>query len=98
MNPKDMKTYRLIIKGKVQGVGFRYWFSNLETSHKLNGYIKNLKKSDKVEAIIQGDTKDILKIIKKSKVGPKFAVVDEVLINEISNNIQYEEFIIKYEN
>ena len=29
MNTNEIKTYRLIIKGKVQGVGFRYWFSDL---------------------------------------------------------------------
>ena len=29
---KNLKTYRLIIKGKVQEVGFRYWFNNLANS------------------------------------------------------------------
>jgi len=29
MNTEKIKTYRLIIKGKVQNVGFRHWFSNL---------------------------------------------------------------------
>ena len=41
MNFNETKTYRLIIKGKVQGVGFRHWFSNLAISLGLNGYIQN---------------------------------------------------------
>ena len=42
MNTNEIKTYRLIIKGKVQGVGFRHWFSDLAISLGLNGYIQNL--------------------------------------------------------
>ena len=32
MENKEIKTYRLIIKGKVQNVGFRHWFSDLAIS------------------------------------------------------------------
>ena len=42
MNTNEIKTYRLIIKGKVQGVGFRHWFSDLAISLGLNGYVQNL--------------------------------------------------------
>ena len=41
MNTNEIKTYRLIIKGKVQEVGFRHWFSDLAISLGLNGYIQN---------------------------------------------------------
>ena len=41
MNTNEIKTYRLIIKGKVQGVGFRHWFSDIAISLGLNGYIQN---------------------------------------------------------
>ena len=41
MNNSDLKTYRLIIKGKVQDVGFRHWFSNLAISLGLDGYVQN---------------------------------------------------------
>ena len=37
MNTNEIKTYRLIIKGKVQNVGFRHWFSDLAISLGLNG-------------------------------------------------------------
>ena len=54
MSSNEIKTYRLIIKGKVQGVGFRHWFSNLAIALGLNGYIQNLLNKDEVEAIVQG--------------------------------------------
>jgi len=57
MNINDTKTYRLIIKGKVQEVGFCHWFSNLAISLGLNGYIQNKEGKDEVEAIVQGEMK-----------------------------------------
>ena len=96
MNTKEVKTYRLIIRGKVQGVGFRYWFSNLAISLGLNGYIQNQHNKDEVKAIIQGNIDDILKISKKSKEGPKDALIKEVVSNLIFNKINYSDFIVKY--
>ena len=71
MENKEIKTYRLIIKGKVQNVGFRHWFSDLAISLGLNGYVQNKESKDEVEAIIQGDMQSILSITEKSKTGPE---------------------------
>ena len=98
MNTKTVKTYRLIIKGKVQDVGFRYWFRNLALSFKLNGYVMNRKNNDEVETIVQGNMVDILQITEKSKIGPKLALVEEVVSKQIFNKIQYKEFKVKYKN
>ena len=98
MNTKEIKTYRLIIKGKVQDVGFRHWFSNLAISFGLNGYIQNQHNKDEVEAIIQGNMDDILNIAEKSKTGPELALVEGVIPNEIISNVTYSGFIIKYDN
>ena len=35
-----MKKY-LVISGKVQGVGFRYWMKNLAINNNINGWVKN---------------------------------------------------------
>ena len=96
MNFNDTKTYRLIIKGKVQGVGFRHWFSNLAISLGLNGYIQNKESKDEVEAIVQGEMKDILTITEKSRTGPELALIEGVIPNNIIRNVTYSEFIVKY--
>ena len=98
MNTKETKTYRLIIKGKVQDVGFRHWFSNLAISLGLNGYIQNQNNRDEVEAIIQGDMENILNIAEKSKTGPELALVEGVIPNKIITNATYSGFIVKYDN
>ena len=98
MNTKEAKTYRLIIKGRVQGVGFRHWFSNLAISLGLDGYIQNQHNKDEVEAIIQGDMENILNIAEKSKTGPELALVEGVIPNKIISNATYSGFIVKYDN
>ena len=87
MNFNETKTYRLIIKGKVQGVGFRHWFSNLAISLGLNGYIQNKESKDEVEAIVQGEMKNILTITEKSKTGPELSLVEGVIPNNIISNV-----------
>ena len=96
MNFNDIKTYSLIIKGKVKGVGFRHWFSNLAISLGLNGYIQNKESKDEVEAIVQGEMKNIITITKKSKMGPELALVEGVIPNYIISNVTYSGFIVKY--
>ena len=98
MNTNEIKTYRLIIKGKVQNVGFRHWFSDIAISLGLNGYIQNKESTDEVEAIIQGNMKDILTITERSKSGPKMSLVEGVIPNQIISNVKYSGFIVKYDN
>ena len=97
MENKEIKTYRLIIKGKVQNVGFRHWFSDLAISLGLNGYVQNKESKDEVEAIIQGEMQSILSITEKSKTGPKLALVEGVIPSNIISNVTYSGFIVKYE-
>ena len=96
MNFNDTKTYRLIIKGKVQGVGFRHWFSNLAISLGLNGYIQNKESKDEVEAIVQGEMKNILTITEKSRTGPELSLVEGIIPNNIISNVTCSGFIVKY--
>ena len=98
MTKINFKTYRLIIKGKVQNVGFRHWFSDLAISLGLNGYIQNKESTDEVEAIVQGDMQSILSITEKCRIGPELALVEGVITNNIISNVTYSGFIVKYEN
>ena len=97
MNTKEIKTYRLTIKGRVQNVGFRHWFSDLAISLGLNGYVQNNNK-DEVEAIVQGNIENILNITEKCKDGPDLALVESIIPNIIYSNVKYSGFIVKYVN
>ena len=92
---KDIKTYKFIIKGNVQGVGFRYWFYQEAIALSLKGYVKNLNNHNEVESIVQGRMDRILYMIEKCKTGPKLASVKEVISTQIINNEFYTSFLIK---
>ena len=74
----NIKTYLLTIKGKVQNVGFRYWFHQEAINLDLKGYVKNLNDENEVESLVQGQLSEILDIIEKSKKGPELALIEEV--------------------
>ena len=92
---KNIKTYLLTIKGKVQNVGFRYWFHQKAINLDLKGYVKNLNNKNEVESLIQGHLNKILHIIEKSKKGPQLAIVENVIFKETFTNKIYTNFIIK---
>ena len=47
------KAIKLIIQGRVQGVGYRRWFQQQALALQLNGYVRNLATGE-VEAVIIG--------------------------------------------
>ena len=83
----------LVISGKVQGVGFRYWMQNLAIENNISGWIKN-KMSGDVEALIVGQEKEIRELIKLCEMGPGSAIVDCVQINNYDKDYSKEGFDI----
>ena len=83
----------LVISGKVQGVGFRYWMQNLAIENNISGWIKN-KMSGDVEALIVGQEKEIRELIKLCEMGPSSAIVDRVQINNYDKDYSKKGFDI----
>lgn len=67
----------VIFKGRVQGVGFRYYCLGIARRMKLTGWVRNLYNGD-VEMEVQGDSKDIEMYLYKIKQGDGFIRVDEM--------------------
>ena len=68
MNNSEIKTYRLIIKGKVQNVGFRHWFSDLAISLGLNGYVQNKESKDEVKQLFKAICSPYYLLLKNQKM------------------------------
>ena len=83
----------LVISGKVQGVGFRYWMQNLAISNNISGWVKN-KLSGDVEVLIIGQEREIQKLIKQCKIGPSSATIQNILINDYDQDYSKEGFNI----
>ena len=75
----------LVISGKVQGVGFRYWMQNLAINNNISGWVKN-RSSGGVEALIIGQEKEVQKLIKQCKIGPSSATIQNIQINDYNQD------------
>lgn len=76
-----MKNLHLLIKGRVQGVGFRYAAKNLARALKLSGYVKNLP-DDSVFIEVEGEDDPVNEFTQWCHRGPERAVVKEVIVQE----------------
>lgn len=85
----------LIIKGKVQGVGFRFFAQFKASPLSLTGYAKNLSNGD-VEIEIQGDETKIEVFIKELKRGNGFCRVDEIYETILPLEKKETRFMAKY--
>ena len=83
----------LVISGRVQGVGFRYWLHSLSNKKNIFGWVKNTI-SGNVEALIVGDEKEVEDLIKLCKKGPISSKVDNVKVNEYKKDYFKKSFDI----
>ena len=67
----------IIIIGKVQGVGFRYWLYEAAIQKNIYGWVKN-KVSGEVEALLIGSDVKINNLIKLCKKGPPLSEVKKI--------------------
>jgi len=72
---------RLMIEGRVQGVGYRASFANKAIALGLSGWVRN-RKDGSVEACVHGEVAAIEAIILWAKRGPATALVRNVTIED----------------
>lgn len=87
------RSYKVTVKGKVQGVAYR--FNAQAVGHKLNltGYVKNLHDGS-VFAHVEGKEDDINKFIDWCYLGSRLAKVSEVAAEE-TDFVGFQTFEIK---
>ena len=80
---------RLIIEGRVQGVGYRVSFAEQAEKLGLAGWVRN-RRDGTVEALVHGETGDVERIIQWSKVGPPEAKVTNLIIEQSTESVVSE--------
>ena len=83
----------IIVKGKVQGVGFRYWLYKAAVQRNINGWVRN-KISGEVEAVLIGNDAEINNLIKLCKKGPTSSEVAKVKVQNYQKEYLKKSFDI----
>lgn len=89
-----MISYKITVKGKVQGVSFRNYAKNKAQELGLCGYVKNLRNGD-VELKIEGEEAKIYEMVDWCHFGSPRAQVESVEIETIEFQ-NFENFMLKY--
>jgi acylphosphatase len=79
----DMKRVRIIVKGVVQGVGFRYFTMQLARDYGITGWVRNCADGS-VEVEAEGEEIIVESFIKDLKIGPHSADVTGVTVQPLS--------------
>jgi acylphosphatase len=85
---------RIIVHGRVQGVGFRYFVQHIAARLGLAGDVRNCPDST-VEIVVEGDAKKVAELIKEVQRGPSLARVERLEILDIQIRGKYQSFLIE---
>lgn len=67
----------IIVRGKVQGVGYRAWIDDEALARGLAGWTRN-RRDGTVEAVLSGSESDVAALIEKCRHGPGMARVTAI--------------------
>jgi acylphosphatase len=72
---------RLVVHGRVQGVGFRYSVARAAQSRGVAGWVAN-RADGTVEAVFEGDPEAVESLVRFCREGPRGAVADRVEVDD----------------
>lgn len=78
-NPNDIIRVHIIVKGRVQNVGFRAHVEYHALQIGVFGWVRNIDK-DGVEAVAEGKRENVEQFVEIVKKGPNMARVDEAQV------------------
>jgi acylphosphatase len=90
MDQLKLSGVKIIVSGRVQGVGYRYFIARIADDLGLKGYARNLWNGD-VEIYAEGRNEFLEELVRKAKEGPHHAKVD-------TSNVEWLDFMNKYDN
>ena len=85
----------IIVEGRVQGVGFRYFAQSNAIKYALTGFARNLN-NGMVEIQVQGLEENIAKFLSMKKEGIRFIRVDDYSLKKISLIEDENKFKVSY--
>jgi len=84
----------IVITGRVQGVGFRYFAQYKAEELNITGWVKNTY-DGKVEIEAVGESKNLATFIDWIKMGPARAIIHTFTVADITTERNFTQFIIR---
>jgi acylphosphatase len=85
----------VVVSGRVQGVGFRFFVQEWADSLGVVGYVRNLP-DGRVEAWLEGPPHAVAEVVQRIRRGPPAARVDAVVANSAALTGRYADFRITW--
>ncbi len=89
----DKETIKIVVRGRVQGVAFRYCARNEAKKLNILGYARNMPDGT-VELMAQGETDKVVLFFDWCKRGPSSARVDSYIKETVTSPKDYQGFDI----
>jgi len=87
--------FRIIVQGRVQGVGYRWFTMQIAQQLGIKGYVKNLVDGN-VEVFAQGDDTSIQEFINQLRKGPSFSNVTNLDISDADFDHNLNQFKVTH--
>jgi acylphosphatase len=84
----------LLISGRVQGVGFRYFTREVATREGVTGWVRNLE-DGRVQACLEGDADAVTRVERLLRQGPGSGRVKDVAVTDEPASGGYSTFEIR---
>ena len=85
---------RLVISGRVQGVGFRYFTREVAAREGVTGWVRN-RPDGRVEAYVEGESDAVTRVERAIRQGPRGASVHAVEVDAEEPGEAYGRFAIE---
>ena len=86
---------RLVVSGRVQGVGFRYFVVQAARRLEITGYVRNLRDGT-VEIVAEGKPIDVRALEMDVLAGPRYGRVDRIETADSALSGQYLGFDVRF--
>ena len=90
-----MRKLEIVISGRVQGVGFRYFTAQIAQENNILGNVRN-SYDGKVRVIAIGNNENMKLFLQNLQNGPRMAAVTEMKITELAAVNDFTNFRVEY--
>jgi acylphosphatase len=88
-----MVARRIVVSGRVQGVGFRWFTRDAATREGVRGWVRNLP-DGRVEAFVEGEAEAVTRVERAVRLGPRGARIETVFVDSEPPSGAYTDFDI----